>query len=132
MLLISKSNFPSPPLGPSRLQLRQLPITCPLQLKPSFAHLDRQLASLSNLLPGHSFLALSLKCSLVLLYNSGSFYLPHSSAFPKTHCQIISSKILIYKVSQLQLKTALDNCKKAICHKNEASLFYTFPGLSVV
>ena len=48
---------------------------------------------------------------------SGNFYLPHSSAFLRTHCQIISSsifvknKILKYKVSQLSLKTALNNCK---------------------
>ena len=48
---------------------------------------------------------------------SGNFYLPHSTAFLRTHCQIINSvfvksKILKYKVSQLQLKSALDNCKK--------------------
>ena len=57
---------------------------------------------------------------------SRNFYLPHSSAFLWTYCQIISSsvfvknKILKYKVSQLQLKTALDNCKQAISGREQA------------
>ena len=50
---------------------------------------------------------------------SGNFYVPNSSAFLRAYCQIISSvfvknKILKYKVSQLQLNTALDNSKKIL------------------
>ena len=69
----------------------------------------------------------SLSAGYLLLYPQlqfrntvrGNFYLPHYSAFLRTHCQITSSsvfikknKILKYKVSQPQLKPALDNCKK--------------------
>ena len=50
---------------------------------------------------------------------SGNLYLPHSSAFLRTHCHnnkqrcfFRKNKILKYKVSQVQLETALNNCEK--------------------